>query len=68
VGFDVFQASLSGVLLEGDRPPAGHLGEGRPEGVLALVVHQDAETALIVVEGVGAHARRLLENGNIRLA
>jgi hypothetical protein len=54
-----FSAMASRRLLDvgsEDDPPAGrHLGEGRPQGVLVLVVDHHGETAVLVIERVRAH-------------
>src|SRR5690606_8366119 len=51
---DVLHAGGAALLAEHDSPPGRNLREGRPQGVLFLVVDQDEEAAVLVVEGVGA--------------
>src|SRR5690606_1764108 len=43
------------VFAEHHSPSGRDLREGRPQGVLFLVVDQNEEAAVFVVEGVGAH-------------
>src|SRR5689334_4665820 len=42
---DVFEALVAAGLAENARPPGGDLGEGRPERMLPLVVHEHEEPA-----------------------
>ena len=53
--FDVLQARGT-VGFPVYHPPASwNIGEGRPQAVLLLVVHQDEKAAIFVVEGIDAH-------------
>jgi hypothetical protein len=44
VGFPVYHS-----------PTRWNIGEGRPQAVLLLVVHQDEKAAVVVVEWIDAH-------------
>jgi hypothetical protein len=53
--FDVLQARCTVGFTVNHSPASWNIGEGRPQAVLLLVVHQDEKAAVVVVEWIDAH-------------
>src|SRR5882762_8237125 len=56
---DEFEARLTLTFAEDYLPPVGHVGEYRPERVLAFIVYQDNVVGVLVFERIRRHCALL---------